>query len=207
MNDTAFDKQNAANDNADNLAENANALNEEALAKELNTDDSQTSAQYLEEDVPTAEELTKLQEELNEAKDKYIRLVAEFENFRKRNAKERIELMQTAGREVVQSLLDVLDDTDRASKQMETTADAEVLKQGVSLVFGKLKTTLHGKGLRAMDCLHQPFDPELHEAITEIPASTEDMIGKVMDVLEQGYYLNEKLIRHAKVVVGKDPNA
>ncbi|MEI8279914.1 MAG: nucleotide exchange factor GrpE [Bacteroidota bacterium] len=202
MSDTAFDKQNAAGSNADNLAQNTEGQ-DEALARELNTDESMTGGPVLEEDPTHEDELLLLKTELDEAKDKYLRLVAEFENFRKRNAKERVELVQTAGRDVLQSMLDVLDDTERATKQMETSTDIEVMKQGVLLVFNKFKNTLHSKGLTAMDSMNQPFDPELHEAITEIPAPNPDMVGKVVDVLEQGYYLNGKLIRYAKVVVGK----
>jgi molecular chaperone GrpE len=201
MSDTAFDKQNAATDNADNLAQQ-NAM-EEALAQELNTDENISNANLLNEDPTHQDELDQLRLELDEAKDKYVRLVAEFDNFKKRNAKERVELIQTAGKEVLQAMLEVLDDSERATKQMEATADIEVMKQGVMLVFNKLKNTLSNKGLTAMDSMHQVFDPELHEAITEIPAPSQDLTGKVVDVLEQGYYLNGKLIRYAKVVVGK----
>ena len=201
MSDTAFDKQNAATDNADNLAQQ-NAM-EEALAQELNTDENISNTDLLNEDPTHQDELDQLRLELDEAKDKYVRLVAEFDNFKKRNAKERVELIQTAGKEVLQAMLEVLDDSERATKQMEATTDIEVVKQGVMLVFNKLKNTLNNKGLTAMDSMHQVFDPELHEAITEIPAPSQDLTGKVVDVLEQGYYLNGKLIRYAKVVVGK----
>lgn len=202
MSDTAFDKQNAAGSNADNLAQNTE-VQDEALARELNTDESMTGGPVLEEDPTHEDELVLLRAELDDAKDKHLRLVAEFENFRKRNAKERVELIQTAGRDVLQSMLDVLDDTERATKQMEVSTDVEAMKQGVLLVFNKFKNILQSKGLTAMDSMNQPFDPELHEAITEIPAPTPDMVGKVVDVLEHGYYLNGKLIRYAKVVVGK----
>jgi molecular chaperone GrpE len=144
----------------------------------------------------------KLQVELEEQKDKYIRLFAEFDNFKKRNAKERYELMQTAGRDVITSLLDVLDDCDRAEKQLQASED-EQLKQGVQLVFNKLRTTLQSKGLKAMESISTPFDVEKHEAITEIPAPTEDLKNKVVDEITKGYYLNDKIIRFAKVVVGK----
>lgn len=200
MSDKALDNNDTLNENADNLSENAEQ--DEAIARELNTDDS-IAGGGMELEVEKQEEIDKLREELEEAKDKYVRLVAEFENFRKRNAKERIELIQTAGRDIVQSLLVVLDDSDRAAKQLEATTDVTAIKEGVTLVFGKLKNTLQQKGLRVMDSMNQPFDPELHEAITEIPAPTEELKGKILDVIEPGYYLNDKLIRHAKVVVGK----
>lgn len=147
--------------------------------------------------------LDKKQQELNEMRDKYLRLVAEFDNFKKRNAKERIELMQTANKEVINALLPVLDDADRAAKQLETSQDINIVKDGVTLVFNKLRSTLQSKGLKAMESMHTEFNPDLHEAITEIPAPNEELKGKVMDELEKGYYLNDKLIRHARVVVGK----
>jgi len=147
--------------------------------------------------------LDKKQQELNEMRDKYLRLVAEFDNFKKRNAKERIELMQTANKEVINALLPVLDDADRAAKQLETSQDINIIKDGVTLVFNKLRSTLQSKGLKAMESMHTEFNADLHEAITEIPAPNEELKGKVVDELEKGYYLNDKLIRHARVVVGK----
>ncbi len=147
-------------------------------------------------------ETEKLRNELTEIKEKYLRLVAEFDNYRKRNAKEKMELIQTAGKEVITSLLDVLDDSERAQQQMETTDDLAQIKQGVSLVLNKFRNTLLGKGLRAMESIGKDFDPELHEAVTEIPAG-EKLKGKVVDEVQKGYYLNDKIIRHAKVVVGK----
>jgi len=148
--------------------------------------------------------LDKKQQELNEMRDKYLRLVAEFDNFKKRNAKERIELMQTANKEVINALLPVLDDADRAAKQLETSQDINIIKDGVTLVFNKLRSTLQSKGLKAMESMHTEFNADLHEAITEIPAPNEELKGKVMDELEKGYYLNDKLIRHARVVVGNN---
>ena len=144
----------------------------------------------------------KLQAELEEQKDKYLRLFAEFDNFKRRSAKERIELIQTAGKDVIVSLLEVMDDCDRAEKQMQTSDDVASIKQGIGLVFGKLRTTLSNKGLKAMQSINTEFDVEKHEAITEVPAG-EKMIGKVVDEVEKGYYLNDKIIRFAKVVVGK----
>ena len=145
----------------------------------------------------------KLQSELEEQKDKYIRLFAEFDNFRRRNAKERLELIQTAGKDVIVSLLDVLDDCDRAEKQLQNSADIAQIKEGVQLVFNKLRNTLISKGLKPMESIHTDFDVEKHEAITEIPAPTEELKGKVLDEVTKGYFLNDKIIRFAKVVVGK----
>jgi molecular chaperone GrpE len=145
----------------------------------------------------------KIQAELDEQKDKYIRLFAEFDNYKRRNAKERIELIQTAGKEVITSLLDVLDDSERAEKQLQTSNDLEEIKKGVGLVFNKLRSTLQSKGLKAMESINTDFDVEKHEAITEIPAPTEKLKDKVVDEVQKGYYLNDKIIRFAKVVVGK----
>ncbi len=146
--------------------------------------------------------LGKMRAELEEQKDKYLRLFAEFDNFKRRNAKERIELIQTAGKDVIISLLEILDDCDRAEKQMEDSDDAAANKEGVLLVFNKLRNTLHSRGLKTMESVNTGFDVEKHEAITEIEVS-EKQKGKVVDEIVKGYYLNDKLIRFAKVVVGK----
>jgi len=163
----------------------------------------QANEQVNEEKAPEEGELEKKQQELEEIRDKYLRLVAEFDNFRKRTAKERVELIQTANKEVILALLDVLDDCDRAYKQLETATDIDAMRDGVVLVFNKLKSTLQAKGLRPMESIHEEFNPDLHEAITGIPAPAEELKGKVIDELQKGYYLNDKLIRYAKVVVGK----
>jgi molecular chaperone GrpE len=148
------------------------------------------------------ESLGKALMELQEQKDKYLRLVAEFDNFKRRSAKERIELMQTAGKDVVVSLLEILDDMSRSEKQANKLQDADQLKEGNKLIFNKLLNILQQKGLSAMTSIGEEFNVEKHEAITEIEAGAE-MKGKVVDELEKGYYLNEKIIRFAKVVVGK----
>jgi molecular chaperone GrpE len=149
------------------------------------------------------ETIQKLKEELEEQKDKYVRLFAEFENYKRRNSKERIELIQTAGKEVIVSLLQILDDCDRAEKQMQESNDAEQLKEGILLIFNKFRKTLLSQGLKAMESLHTDFDVEKHEAITEIPVDDKKLRGKVIDEIEKGYYLNDKLVRFAKVIVGK----
>ncbi|MEJ7589581.1 MAG: nucleotide exchange factor GrpE [Ferruginibacter sp.] len=153
---------------------------------------------------PEAENaVDKLQAELDEQKDKYIRLFAEFDNFKRRSAKERVELIQTAGREVITSLLDVLDDCDRAEKQIQSGNDLHQIREGIQLVFGKLRNTLQARGLKAMESVNTNFDVEKHEAITEIPAPAANLVDKVVDEVQKGYYLNDKIIRFAKVVVGK----
>ena len=148
------------------------------------------------------DEVVKLKADLDEQKDKYLRLAAEFENYKRRSSKERLELIQTAGKEVIISMLQVLDDCDRAEKQMQETNDIDQVKEGVQLVFNKLRKTLQAQGLKAMESVNTDFDVEKHEAITEIPVD-ENLKGKVVDEIEKGYYLNDKLIRFAKVIVGK----
>ena len=170
---------------------------------DLNTDENQNGSTHLNEPVGEESELDKLKAEVVELNDRYIRKLAEFENLRKRSAKERIELVQTAGREVITDLLDVLDDCDRAQKQMEKTDDLLQIKEGVMLVFNKLRNNLQSRGVKAMDTLHTEYNADLHEAITEITASNDELKGKIMDEVMKGYYLNDKIIRHAKVVVGK----
>ncbi len=168
-------------------------------------EENQMNQQQQGDEVDVAQEdlSQKLQQELDEQKDKYIRLFAEFDNFKRRNAKERIELIQTAGKEVITSMLDVLDDCDRAEKQLQNSEDLTQIKEGVQLVFGKLRNTLQSRGLKAMESIGTSFDVEKHEAITEIPAPTEALKDKIVDEVQKGYYLNDKIIRFAKVVLGK----
>jgi molecular chaperone GrpE len=171
---------------------------------DINADDSMPGTSHLNDPLDSNDdESEKLKAEVAEHKDKYLRLFAEFDNYKRRNAKERIELIQTAGKEVITSLLDVLDDCDRAEKQLQATEDISQVKEGVQLVFNKLRSTLQSKGLKAMESIKTEFDVEKHEAITEIPAPTKDLKGKVIDEVTKGYYLNDKIIRFAKVVVGK----
>lgn len=179
--------------------EDKNIDKNESLEEELKTSessDNQENNSWNDEEQKSAEELSQL-------KDKYIRLVAEFDNYRKRTAKEKNELISSASESVMLSILEVLDDAERAESQMDKATDIDALKEGVHLIFNKLRNTLKSKGLKAMETLHTDFDPELHEAITEMPAQSEDQVGKVLDEILKGYYLNDKIIRHAKVVVGK----
>jgi len=140
--------------------------------------------------------------ELAELKDKHLRLFAEFDNFKKRTNRERLELIRTSTENLIQKLLPVLDDFDRAKKTAEDATNEETFSEGVQLVYNKLYQILEAKGLEPMDTDELDFDPELHEAITKIPAPSEDLKGKIIDHIEKGYYLNDKIIRHAKVVIG-----
>ncbi len=144
----------------------------------------------------------KLQQENAALNDKYLRLFAEFDNYKRRTQKERVELLQTAGKDVVVSLLPVLDDFERAIKATENATDVSAIREGIILVQNKLKSILGQKGLKEMESIHTVFDTDKHEAITNIPAPSDDLKGKVVDELEKGYTLNDKVIRFAKVVVG-----
>jgi molecular chaperone GrpE len=182
--------------NTENMEDNIGGM-------DINTDENMSGSNHLNEPVAEESAMEALKAELDEANDKYLRKVAEFENYKRRSAKERIELIQTAGKEVITDLLDVLDDCDRAQKQLDTSDNAAAIKEGVMLVFNKLRTSLQNRGVKAMDTINQDFNADLHEAITEIPAASEELKGKIIDEVIKGYYLNDKIIRYAKVVVGK----
>lgn len=182
---------------AENTQENQQQAQEDV--ENLNTAEQNTGEQQTETDISETE---KLKQEINEANDKYLRLYAEFDNYKRRTAKERVELLQTAGKDVIVSLLTVLDDFERAEKANENAQDIDAIKEGINLIHQKLRTLLTQKGLKEMNSKGTEFDAEIHEAITNIPAPSDDLKGKVIDEVEKGYYLNEKVIRYAKVVVG-----
>ena len=139
---------------------------------------------------------------LAELNDKYLRIYSEFDNYRKRTSKEKLELLQSAGEDVYRLFLPVLDDFERAIKLNENTTEIEALKEGFKLIHNKVVNTITQKGIKAIDPIGEVFNPDLHEAITNIPAASEDLKGKVVDVVEKGYSLNGKVIRFSKVVVG-----
>jgi molecular chaperone GrpE len=149
------------------------------------------------------EKTAELQAKVNELNDKYLRLYSEFDNFRKRTSKEKMELIQSGGEDVFKSILPVIDDFERAIKSNSETSDVKAVNDGVNLIYHKLKSTLTQKGLEEMKTVGEPFDADIHEAITNIPAPSEEMKGKVIDELEKGYTLNGKIIRFAKVVIGQ----
>jgi molecular chaperone GrpE len=178
---------------------------------QMNTDNTdkepiENAAENVANEIETAEELSveaQLEEELAKEKDKFLRLFAEFENFKKRTAKERIDLFKTANQEVLQAMLPVLDDFDRAMVQI-AKSDDELLLKGVELIHEKLKSTLVSKGLEQVDIkAGDNFDADFAEAITQIPAPTDDLKGKIVDVVEKGYKLGDKIIRFPKVVIGQ----
>ncbi|WP_299889322.1 nucleotide exchange factor GrpE [uncultured Lacinutrix sp.] len=162
----------------------------------------ETQTETVETEELTVEE--KLQEELGQEKDKFLRLFAEFENYKKRTSKERVELFKTASKDVMVSMLPVLDDFERALMHIEDDKEAEELRKGVVLIYQKLLTTLGQKGLVAMEVKQgDTFDSEVHQAITQVPAPSDDLKGKIIDVVEKGYTLGETVIRFPKVVIGQ----
>ncbi len=154
------------------------------------------SAQNQPEADPSAARVAELEAQVKDLKDKMLRQAAEFDNFKKRSARESLDVRLTAGREILAAIIPILDDFDRAAAHGK-------LSDGVELIYNKLNATVQHRGLRAMDSTGADFDPDQHEAITEIPAPSEEMRGKVIDTVEKGYFLNDKIIRFAKVVVGK----
>ncbi|ALD21544.1 nucleotide exchange factor GrpE [Hymenobacter sp. DG25A] len=146
---------------------------------------------------------SKTDAELADLKDKYLRMAAEFENYKRRTTKERTDLFKTANQELMVALLPVLDDFDRARNFTKDTDDINAVRESIDIIHGKLAKTLQQKGLVSMEAKGGAFDPELHEAITQIPAPSEDLKGKIVDEIEKGYYLGDKVIRHAKVVLGQ----
>lgn len=166
-----------------------------------NQENQESQENQQEESAP--DPLAEAEEKIKELNDKYLRLVAEFDNFRKRMMRERQELIKNASEELIGQMLEVLDDMDRAAAQMDTNQDPSILKEGVSLVFQKFRKLLEAKGLTEIPAIGEDFNTDLHEAITEIPAGDESKVGKVIDQVSKGYKLNDKVIRHAKVVVGK----
>lgn len=171
---------------------------------------SEAASEHVVDDNEAFNEMDRLRGELDAVRtehaamhDKFVRLHAEFDNFRKRTAKERLDLLQTAAGETLQRILPVLDDMERAATHNATVDDIDAVKQGFELVHQKLANILLAQGMKPMRCKGEPFDPEFHEAITKAPAPTPDLKGKVIDVVENGYLLNDKVVRYAKVVVGE----
>ncbi|QNP52613.1 nucleotide exchange factor GrpE [Hymenobacter qilianensis] len=147
--------------------------------------------------------MNRTETELAELKDKYLRLAAEFDNYKRRTAKERSDLFKSANQELMAVLLPVLDDFERARNHTQVSEDVQVVRESVDIIYNKLVKTLQQKGLTAMETKGGDFDSDLHEAITQIPAPSEELKGKVVDEVEKGYYLGDKVIRHAKVVLGQ----
>lgn len=181
------------------------------IFKKMSTTESDILNDQNQEQVPQEEvnvldekekQIAELKLKSDELNDKYLRLYSEFDNFRKRTAKEKMDMIQSGGEDVFKSILPVLDDFERAVKSNSETTDVKAVNDGVNLIFNKLKTTLTQKGLSEMSSVGEVFNADIHEAITNIPAPSEDYKGKVIEELEKGYNLNGKIIRFAKVVIG-----
>ncbi len=176
--------------------------NNEAAGKKTSKTNSKKTKKNKKEDA-LSQQIEELTEERDELKNKFLRKVAEFDNFKKRTSRERLDLLGSAAKETIISMLPVLDDFQRAIKAANDDTSTEPVSEGVMLVYEKLNSTLLQKGLKPMETNGEVFDADLHEAITEIPAPTEDLKGKIVDTVETGYYLNDKIIRFPKVVIGK----
>lgn len=164
---------------------------------------SQENEAPLTEEEKLAQELEKSKEQIEEQKDKYLRLSAEFDNYRKRTMKEKAELILNGGEKSISSILPIVDDFERALKNMETATDVAAVKEGVELIYNKFMTILGQNGVKVIETKEQPLDTDYHEAIAVIPAPNETLKGKILDCVQNGYVLNDKVIRHAKVVVGE----
>lgn len=176
---------------------------ENTYEEELESEFTENPSEAVEELMDERSEIEILQDELQKEKDQNLRLFAEFDNYKKRTTKERFELFKTAGADVITSLLPVLDDFERAIKELEKSGDSDALK-GILLIYNKFIEVLRSKGLKPIEIqVGDNFDTEKQEAITQIPAPDEQLIGKVVDVIETGYSLNDKIIRYAKVVIGQ----
>lgn len=176
-------------------------LNEGAEEQPQNEQAEKTAPLTQEEKL--AQELEKAQETIEEQKDKYLRLSAEFDNFRKRTVKEKAELILNGGEKSLRSILPVVDDFERAIKNMETSTDVKALKEGIELIYNKFLATLAQNGVKVIETENQPLDTDYHEAIAVIPAPSEAQKGKILDCVQTGYTMNDKVLRHAKVVVGE----
>ena len=176
-----------------------NECDEESVGQET----SQENEAPLTEEEKLAQELEKANEQIEEQKDKYLRLSAEFDNYRKRTMKEKAELILNGGEKSISSILPIVDDFERALKNMETATDVAAVKEGVELIYNKFMSVLGQNGVKVIETKEQPLDTDYHEAIAVIPAPNEALKGKILDCVQTGYILNDKVIRHAKVVVGE----
>lgn len=173
-----------------------------AAGKSRKTASSKTKAEKSGKKTDDSAKLKEMQKELQEQKDKYLRLSADFDNFRKRTLNEKIEMSKQAGEEIYVKILPVLDDLERAMKSIDEAKEMDAVKEGMLLIYNKFKEYLNQQGVREIEAMHQEFDTDVHEAVTQIPSEDKKLKGKVVDIIEKGYYLNDKVIRYSKVVIG-----
>jgi len=215
--------ENQVTDNKDTNVENTDAENEETTLSDTDvkendsestetapemtdspeTDDDSEPDEITDDGSEEDEEILALQKELSELHDKYLRLAAEFDNYRKRTLREKTELIKTAGESLLIDILPVVDDFERGLEQASKAEDMDAVKIGMELIYSKLEDFLTNHGVREIEAIHEPFDTDWHEAVTNIPAPSEDMKGKIVVVIQKGYKLHEKVIRYPKVVVGE----
>ncbi len=201
-NDILNEEPQPADTPTDNVTESASDTLTTDEAVNVNGGTAGTETGTAENGAETADKADAKDREIAELKDKYLRLYADFENFRRRTAKEKLDLIASANESLLVALLPVVDDFERAKQSLETSTDVATLKEGVNLIQNKLVKTLEGKGLKPMVAKGEVFDADLHESVTQFPAPSDDMKGKVIDEIEKGYYLNDKVIRFAKVIIG-----
>lgn len=182
----------------ENVTNNGDINTEELENKETKVENNAEEIVNQEKCIDDKEELHKKIAELN---DKYLRLYSEYDNYRKRTIKERIEMVKSAGEDTIKLILPVLDDFERAKVNMSQSSDVQAIKEGVDLIYNKLRNILIQQGIEEMKTVGELFNPELHEALTHIPAENEEMKGKIIDETQKGYILNGKIIRYPKVVV------
>lgn len=192
------------NENNEKKTETANASqsvdNETSKLKEVSKSSHGKEHKHYKE---LHKKISELEAKLAELQDKYLRVSAEYDNYRKRTLKEKVELLKTAGEESLTRILPVIDDFERALSSMDTAKEIDPVKEGIRLIYSKFKDTLSQQGLKEIESLNMEFNTDLHEAITKIPAPSEELKNKVLDVVQKGYYLNDKVIRFAKVVIGE----
>ena len=201
----SFYKNNKHNNMDPKEKENINEeeLKEQAVQDENGEETTEKEEVALTEEEKLAQELEKANAEIEDQKDKYLRLSAEFDNYRKRTMKEKAELILNGGEKSLSSILPVVDDFERAIKTMETATDVQAVKEGVELIYNKFMATLAQNGVKVIETKDQPLNTDYHEAIAVIPAPSEAQKGKILDCVQTGYTLNDKVLRHAKVVVGE----
>ncbi len=208
MKDKTYYKNNKHNDNMNpeketQRDENKNTQNVHPNGQEEVTKEQKEENASLSQEEQLSQELEKAQKQLEEQKDKYLRLSAEFDNYRKRTMKEKAELILNGAEKSISSILPIVDDFERALKNMEAANDVKAVKEGVELIYNKFINVLGQNGVKAIDTKDKELDTDYHEAIAVIPAPTEELKGKILDCVQTGYTLNDKVIRHAKVVVGE----
>jgi molecular chaperone GrpE len=176
-------------------------VEQEQTQKEVNQEEA--TEETVEDEIVEPKKEPTAEEKLAELQDRYLRLSAEYDNFRKRTLKEKIDLQKSANENLLEAILPVADDFDRAMQSVDEAKDIKAVKEGMKLISGKFKGFLNQQGVKEIDALNKEFDTDLHEAITKIPAPSKKLKGKVVDVIQQGYYLNDKVLRFSKVVIGE----